>query len=98
MVARNPSFDFLITDQDEVMLIITAQDTPPEAPAVRLHPETKSIELYRHLNDAYTLQNVDGEVFSLLNNEEELLVCETKPTESPDETEIVYTYEALIIE
>ncbi|MBP5214995.1 MAG: hypothetical protein J6039_00350 [Alphaproteobacteria bacterium] len=98
MSEKNSAFDFLITDRDEIVLILSAQDTPPDTPAVRLHPDSKTVELFRHPGDAYTLENVDDEVFSLLAEEEVLLVCETAQTDNPDETEIVYTYEAVIIE
>ncbi|MBQ7632631.1 MAG: hypothetical protein IJS88_00770 [Alphaproteobacteria bacterium] len=91
------TFDFLISEENEVMLILYARDIAPEDPIVRLNPENNTIELYRMKNDAFTLEKVDNEVFELLKNEKNLLVCEILPTENPDETEIVYTYEAIII-
>ena len=92
------SYSFLISDENEVMLIIYARDIEPEQPAVRLNPEEKNIELYRRINDAFTLEKVEDDVFELLKDEDNLLVCEILPTPDPDETEIVYTYEAPIIE
>ena len=91
------TFDFLISEENEVMLILYARDIAPEDPIVRLNPENNTIELYRMKNDAFTLEKVDNEDFELLKNEKNLLVCEILPTENPDETEIVYTYEAIII-
>ncbi len=91
------TFDFLISEENEVMLILYARDIAPEDPIVHLNPENNTIELYRMKNDAFTLEKVDNEVFELLKNEKNLLVCEILPTENPDETEIVYTYEAIII-
>lgn len=98
MPIETDTFDFLISDEDEIMLILHARDIPPEQPAVRLNPEDKTIELYRRIDDAFTLENVEDEVFEVLKNEAELLVCEILPIEETDETEIVYTYNALIIE
>ena len=92
------TFSFLISDENEVMLILYARDIEPEQPAVRLNPAEKNIELYRRINDAFTLEKVEDEVFRLLKDEESLLVCEILPTDDPDETEIVYTYNAIIIE
>lgn len=92
------TYSFLISEENEVMLIIYARDIEPEQPAVRLNPEEHNVELYRRVNDAFTLENVEDEVFTLLKDEENLLVCEILPTPDPDETEIVYTYEAPIIE
>ena len=92
------TYDFLISDENEVMLLLYARDIAPEEPVVRLNPEQKSIELYRRRDDAFTLENIEDQVFELLNGEDNLLVCEIYPTENPDETEIVYTYEAIIVE
>ncbi len=92
------TFDFLISDEDEIMLILYARDIAPEQPAVRLNPTDRTIELYRRIDDAFTLENVENDVFELLKNNETLLVCEILPTENEDETEIVYTYNAPIIE
>lgn len=98
MPVETNTFDFLISDEDEIMLILYARDIAPEQPAVRLNPEEKTIELYRRVDDAFTLENVEDDVFELLKNEETLLVCEILPIEDTDETEIVYTYNAPIIE
>ncbi len=92
------TFDFLISDANEVMLILYARDLAPEEPLVRLNPEQKNVELYRRKNDAFTLEKVDDDVFEILKNEEKLLICEILPTDNPEETEIVYTYEAPIVE
>ena len=92
------TFDFLISNEDEVMLILNARDTNPRDPAVRLRPEEHIVELYRSPQEPYTLQNVDADVFRLLKEEDNLLICEISPTDNPDETEIVYAYEAPIIE
>lgn len=92
------TFDFLISEDNDVLLVIYARDIEPSEPIVRLNPEQKTVELYRRKNDAFTLETVDEEVFNLLSREEKLLVCEILPTENPEETEIVYTYEATIVE
>jgi len=92
------TFDFLISEDNDVLLVIYARDIEPSEPIVRLNPEQKTVELYRRKNDAFTLESVDEEVFNLLSREEKLLVCEILPTENPEETEIVYTYEATIVE
>lgn len=92
------TFDFLISDENEVLLILTARDTPPDIPAVRLKAAEHTIELYRHVGDSFLLRPVDDRVFMLLSGASSLLVCEILPTDNPDETEIKYTYEAEIID
>lgn len=98
MPVETNSYDFLISDKDEIMLILYARDIAPEEPAVRLNPENKTIELYRRFDDAFTLESVEDEVFALLQNAEQLLVCEILPLKENDETEIVYAYHAIIVE
>ena len=98
MTDTNNTFDFLISDEDEVMLILNARKTNPQNPAVRLRAEEQIVELYRSPQEPYTLSGVDSDVFRLLKDEETLLICEVSPTDDPDETEIVYAYEAPIIE
>ena len=90
------TFDFLISDENEVLLLLYARDIAPEDAVVKLNPEQKNIELYRRINDAFTLENVESDVFDILKNETQLLICEILPTSNPDETEIVYTYYAQI--
>ena len=92
------TFDFMISEENEVMLVIYARDIAPEDPIARLDPENKKVELYRRKNDAFSLENVSDDVFELLKDEDNLLVCEIMPTENPDETEIVYTYEATLVD
>lgn len=92
------TFDFMISEENEVMLVIYARDIAPEDPIAHLDPEHKTVELYRRKNDAFTLENVDEEVFELLKKEDNLLVCEILPTDNPDETEIIYTYEATLVD
>ncbi|MBR6356497.1 MAG: hypothetical protein IKR92_06560 [Alphaproteobacteria bacterium] len=98
MAIDTNTFEFLISDEDEIMLLLYARDIAPEQPAVRLSPEDKTIELYRRVDDAFTLEKVEDEVFELLKDAETLLVCEILPMEETEETEIVYTYNATIIE
>lgn len=97
-MTNNDTYDFIISDENEVMLMLYSRDSIPENPSVRLDAENHVIELYRNLDDALTLQYVDSDVFANLAEEDNLLVCEIRPTDDPDETEIVYAYEAPIVE
>jgi len=93
---NNNTYDFIVSDENEIMLILPSQDGAPENPIIYLDAEEGTVELYRNNHDAVTLEHVDGEVFALLNEKGSLLVCEIQPTENPEDTEIIYTYEALI--
>ena len=97
MPVNTDGYNFLISDENEVLLVLYARDIAPEQPAARLNPEQQIIELYRRKDDAFTLENVENEVFESLKDADNLLVCEILPTANSDETEIVYTYEAPLV-
>lgn len=90
-------FDFLISDENEVLLIMPAREAEPDDPAVVLLPEEHCVELFRNGEEEFTLENVSDDVFAALNDRISVMVCETAPTDNPDETQIVYTYYAEII-
>lgn len=95
------TFDFLITDQGDVMLILFARETEPHPrPVIRLNPTAHLVEFYRTDTEAMTLEGVSDDVFKSLEGEETLLICEINPkdSENPEEAEIVYAYEAEIAE
>lgn len=92
------TFDFMVTDENEVMLLLYARNTAPENPVVKLNYDEHNITLTRNSEDIVSLDGVDDEIFDNLQDEASLLVCEIEPTENEDESEIVYTYEASIID
>lgn len=92
------TFDFMVTDENDVMLLLYARDTAPEDPQVQLNPNEHNIVLSRNENDVITLEDVEDEIFNNLQEENTLLVCEIEPSDSEEEAEIVYTYEARIAE
>ena len=57
-----------------------------------------NITLTRNSEDIVSLDGVEDEIFDNLQDEASLLVCEIEPTENEDESEIVYTYEASIVD
>jgi hypothetical protein len=97
-MANNDTYDFIISDENEIMLILHSRDSAPENPVVRLNADNRTVELYRNAEDAVTLQYVDSDIFNNLAEDNKLLVCEIQPTDDPDETEIVYAYHADIVE
>lgn len=93
---NNNTYDFIISDENEIMLILHSRDNAPENPIVYLDTKEHTVELYRNDNDAVTLEHVDNEVFTILAEKNSLLICEIQPTENPEDSEITYTYKALI--
>lgn len=91
-------FDFMVTENNDVMLLLYARDSAPNNPGVILDAENHSVELHRNDDDIVTLSGVEDEIFDNLTDEATLLVCEIAPTENEEENEIIYTYEAEIAE
>jgi len=90
------TFDFLINEEDETMLLLYAQETEPNNPRIELMPEDKSAILYRSENDEIQLNDIPDEVFDSLAEADKLMVCELSAEEKEEDTKIVYAYEAEI--
>ncbi len=95
-MAEFDGFEFIITEEDDVMLVIYARKGNQENPLVELNPKKNSVVLYRNKEDVITLENVSKEVFEILREEQVLLITEVVPTENELENEIKQVYEAKI--
>ena len=89
-------FEFIITEEDDVMLIIYARSTNPENPEVELNKEQNSIVLRRNSSDVVTLEGVEDKILNNLSEEKALLIAEVVPTENPLEHEVKQVYNAVI--
>lgn len=92
------TFDFMITEENDVMLLLYARNTAPENPAVQLNYDEHNIVLTRNKDDVLTLENVEDTIFDNIQDDNTLLVCEIEPSDNEEEAEIVYTYEADIVD
>ena len=92
---KNATYDFVVNDEDEVMLLLYAGDTPPaEDTRIVLDAENGSAELYRSENESIVLDGVPDDIFDSLIDAGKLLVCEISNTENEEDSKIVYAYEA----
>lgn len=89
-------FEFIITEEDDVMLIIYARSSDPENPQVELNKEQKRIILRRNSTDIVTLENVEDKILNNLSEEKALLIAEVVPTDNPLEHEVKQVYNAVI--
>ncbi|MDR1694794.1 MAG: hypothetical protein LBR70_06370 [Lactobacillaceae bacterium] len=87
-------FDFIINDEDELMLLIYQQETEPNNPYIELDRESSSGVLHRNENDFIILNGLSNEVFDSIFEADNLLVCELSREEREEDTKIVYAYEA----
>lgn len=91
------SYDFVVNDEDEVMLLLHAQDSEPHASRFEIDMDEKSAILVRNENDEILLEGIDDNILDSLQDEDKLLVCELRVGETDDDTQIVYAYEADIV-
>lgn len=90
------TFDFLINDEDEVMLLLYAQESEPKDARIELNPEEKSAILSRNENDDIMLSDIPDNVFDSLVDADKLMVCELSAEDNEYDTKIIYAYEAEI--
>ncbi len=89
-------FDFIINEDDEVMLLLYARETIPQNPCITIDFEDKSAMLQRNSSDGIQLKEIPDEILDSLQETDKLLVCELNTTNDEKDTQIVYAYEAEI--
>lgn len=90
------SYDFIVNEEDEVMLLLHAQESEPKDARIEIDAEDKSAVLVRNENDEILLEDIPENIIDSLQDADSLLICELKIGETDDDTEIVYAYEAEI--
>lgn len=90
------TFDFLINDEDEVMLLLYQREGEPQDAHIELNAEDKSAMLFRNDSDNLLLKDISDDVFDSLQDADKLLICELSRTENEKDAEIVHAYEAEI--
>ncbi len=91
----NITYDFVVNDEDEVMLLLYAGESAPAMETrIVLDAENHSAELFRNDDESIVLEAIPDEIFDSLIDADKLLVCELSKTENEDDSRIVYAYEA----
>lgn len=93
---ESQTFDFLINDEDEVMLLLYEQEGEPLNSRIELIPEERTAILYRNDTDEIALSEIPDNVFDSLQDADKLMVCELSIEDNEEDTKIVYAYEAEI--
>ena len=93
------TYDFVVNDEDEVMLLIYAAETEPSDPKAVLDPDAHSVELQRNDQEQLLLEDVPDSIFDSLADADKLLVCElAADAEEEKHKGIVRAYEADILD
>ena len=88
------TFDFIVNDEDEAMLLIYAREGEPKNPLIEINPNDKTAILHRNDDDEIMLQEVPDEVIDSLRDADTLLICELSREEKEEDSKIVRAYEA----
>ncbi len=97
-MTNSTMYDFVVNDEDEVMLLLYAGKEEPENAKVVLDVSGNMAELYRNDTECMVLENIPDDIFNSLSDADKLLVCEISDTEKEEDSEIVYAYEADIVD
>lgn len=90
------TYDFIINEDDEIMLLTYAQDSTIEAPHLDIDTQNNQAILYRSENDGITMDDLSDDILDLLYDTDKILVCELSKEEKEDDTQIVNAYEAIL--
>lgn len=90
------TYDFLINDEDEVMLLLYVHEGEPSDSSIEIDMENKSAVLHRTPTDEIFLDGIPDDVLDSLQETDKLLVCELSVEKDDKDTKIVYAYEAEI--
>lgn len=92
------TFDFIVNDEDEVMLLLYEREGEPNHPTFSVFPEEGTAVLYRNDEDIIELSDIGSDIFDSLADADKLMVCELTRTEDEDDAEISNAYEAEIVD
>ncbi len=90
------TYDFLINDEDEAMLLLYVREGEPKDAVIDINHNNKSALLHRRPGEDITLDEIPDDVLDSLAEADKLLVCELSIEDKDEDTQIVYAYEAEI--
>lgn len=91
------SFDFIINDEGEVMLLLYEREGEPSDSKLVADYDENTIYIYRNEDDHIELMDIEDDIMSALKKQKDILICELSIEEDEDDTKIVYSYEAEIV-
>ncbi len=90
------TYDFLINDEDEAMLLLYVREGEPENASLELNLQERSAVLHRNTTDEISLSDIPEDVLDSLQDADKILVCELSIEADEKDTRIIHAYEAEI--
>lgn len=88
------TYDFLINDEDEAMLLLYVREGEPQNATIEIDSKNHSALLHRRPGDDVFLDGVPEDVLDSMADADKLLVCELSIEKDEKDTQIIYAYEA----
>ncbi|MDD4556389.1 MAG: hypothetical protein PHE89_03565 [Alphaproteobacteria bacterium] len=88
------SFDFVVNDEDEVMLLLYEREGAPYEAFLEVDKDDNSAVLQRNENDVILLEEIPEDIFDSLEEADTILVCELSREADEADTKIMQAYEA----
>lgn len=89
------AFDFIINEEDEVMLLLYAREGEAKDAVIEIDAGNRSAVLYRNEEDGVVIDRIPDDAFDSLQDADR--VCELSREEREEDVEIVRAYEADIV-
>ncbi|MFI3242180.1 MAG: hypothetical protein R3Y43_06400 [Alphaproteobacteria bacterium] len=91
-------YDFVINDEDEVMLLLYVKEGEPLNSTIQINFTEASAILNKNEDTTITLEDIPADILDSLSETDKLMVCEMSVEEDETKTEIIYAYEAEILD
>ena len=93
---HSDTYDFIINEDDEIMLLLYAGDATPQNPHLDLNIDDNQAILYRSEDNGIIFNDITDEIMDILEESDTLLICELSKEEHDEDTKIINAYEAII--
>ena len=90
------TYDFLINDEDEAMLLLYVREGEPQNATIEIDPKKRSAILHRRPGDDVFLDDIPEDALDSMADADKLLVCELSIEKDEKDTQIIYAYEVEI--
>lgn len=90
------TYEFIINEDDEIMLLLYSQEGKPEEPVLELSSDSNQAVLYRSKTSGMEIKDISEEDMDMLYDIDKILVCELSADTDEDNTQITDVYEATI--
>ena len=91
------TFDFVINEDGDIMLLLFMSEGRPEFPRFEVEKETNTLWLYRSVEKVLGLYDIEPKIIAKLAAMKKLLVCEMTMPPAEANSEIAYVYEAMTL-